>query len=130
MRLDVALEEVLPAPPEKVWAALTDPAAISEWLMATADFEPRIGASFRMKTGSLAADGWVRAEVLELDRPRRMVWAWSVDAAGPTTVTFELTPVGEGTLLRLTHVGDIDPAIGGLLEEGWPTRIELLRRLL
>ena len=130
MRLDVALEEVLPAPPEKVWAALTDPAAISEWLMATADFEPRIGASFRMKTGSLAADGWVRAEVLELDPSRRMVWAWSVDAAEPTTVTFELTPVAEGTLLRLTHVGDIDPAIGGLLEEGWPTRVELLRRLL
>ena len=130
MRLDVSLEEVLPTPPEKVWAALTDPAAISEWLMATTDFEPRVGASFRMKTGRLAAGGWVRAEVLELAPPRRMVWAWSGDAAGPTTVTFELTPVAEGTLLRLTHVGDIDPAVGGLLEEGWPTRIELLRRLL
>jgi uncharacterized protein YndB with AHSA1/START domain len=130
VKLDVSLEAVLPAPPENVWAALTDPAAISEWLMATTDFVPRIGASFRMKTGRLAAEGWVRAEVLELDQPRRMVWAWSVDAAEPTTVTFELTPVAEGTLLRLTHVGDIDSAIGGLLEEGWPTRIELLRRLL
>jgi uncharacterized protein YndB with AHSA1/START domain len=130
VRLDVAIEEVLPQPVEEVWGALTDPGAISDWLMATSDFEPRVGATFRMKTGRLAADGWVRVEVLELDAPGRMVWAWLVDAAAPTTVTFELTPVAEGTRLRLTHVGDIDPTIGGLLAEGWPTRIELLRRSL
>jgi len=130
VRLDVVCDEVLPHPVEEVWRALTDAESISDWLMATSDFEPRVGAVFRMKTGRLAPDGWVRAEVLELVAPHRMVWAWSVDTAAPTTVTFELTPVTDGTRLRLTHVGDIDPAIGGLLQEGWPTRIELLRRLL
>jgi uncharacterized protein YndB with AHSA1/START domain len=131
VRLDLTFEEFFPHPAEAVWRALTDEAAISEWLMATTGFEPRVGARFRMRTRNLSSDGWVRAEVLELDPPRRMVWAWSVDAAvAPTTVTFELTPEGDGTRLTLTHVGEIDPIVGGLLGDGWPTRLELLRRSL
>jgi hypothetical protein len=40
------------------------------------------------------------------------------------------TPEAEGTRLRLTHAGDIDATIGRLLQEGWPGRIDLLRRSL
>ena len=127
MNLDLAFDELLPHPVESVWDALTDARAISEWLMETEDFQPQVGARFRMKTRNLAADGWVAAEVLELEPPRRMVWAWSVDpGARPTTVTFELTPEAGETRLRLTHVGDIDSRIGGLLTNGWPGRIGAL----
>jgi uncharacterized protein YndB with AHSA1/START domain len=131
VNLDLVFEEVLPHPVEAVWGALTDAAAISEWLMATTEFRPQVGARFRMQTGRLSADGWVDAEVLELDPPRRMVWAWSVnDGRPPTTVTFELASEGDGTRLTLTHVGQIDPVVGGLLRDGWPGRIDLLRRSL
>jgi uncharacterized protein YndB with AHSA1/START domain len=127
MRLDLAFDELLPHPVEAVWDVLTDARAISDWLMETEDFRPEVGTRFRMKTRNLAADGWVAAEVLELDPPRRMVWAWSVDPdAPPTTVTFELTPHAGETRLRLTHVGEIDHAIGGRLTNGWPGRIEAL----
>jgi uncharacterized protein YndB with AHSA1/START domain len=37
VNLDVSLEEVLPHPIRAVWAALTDRAAISDWLMQTAE---------------------------------------------------------------------------------------------
>jgi uncharacterized protein YndB with AHSA1/START domain len=131
VNLDLVFEEVLPHPVEAVWGALTDAASISEWLMTTTDFRPRVGTRFRMQTGRLAADGWVDAEVLELDPPRRMVWAWSVnDGLPPTTVTFELAAEADGTRLTLTHVGEIDPVVGGLLRDGWPGRIDLLRRSL
>ena len=131
MNLDVRIEELLPHPVESVWGALTDAASISGWLMATHDFQPQVGARFRMKTGHLSADGWVEAEVLELDPPRRMVWAWSIaGGAEPTRVTFELAPDGGGTRLTLTHAGEIDSVIGALLAEGWPSRIEVLRRSL
>lgn len=131
MNLDVDFEEVLPHPIETVWGALTDADAISDWLMATSDFRPEVGVRFRMKTGQLSQDGWVDAEVLELDPPRRMVWAWSVkDGNPPTTVTFELTAEGDGTRLRLMHAGEIDPFAGGLIRDGWPERIQLLRRSL
>ena len=131
MRLDVVLEEVLPHPADAVWSALTSAESISEWLMVTTDFRADVGARFRMKTQNLSPTGWVEAEVLELDPPHRMVWAWSAGAgAAPTTVTFELTPEDAGTRLLLTHAGEIDPAIGGILLDGWPSRIELLRRSL
>jgi uncharacterized protein YndB with AHSA1/START domain len=131
MNLDVAVEELIPHPVEAVWAQLTDAAAISGWLMKTGDFRPEVGARFRMKTRHLARDGWVRAEVTELEPPRRMVWAWRSDeAAPPTTVTFELTPEAGGTRLRLTHVGEIDPEFAAVLQPGWPEVIELLRRSL
>jgi len=56
-----------------------------------------------------------------------MAWSWSVnDGAPPTTVAFELTPEDGGTRLRLTHEGEIDPAVGRLLSEGWPGRLALL----
>jgi uncharacterized protein YndB with AHSA1/START domain len=129
--LDVRIDELLPHPVEVVWEALTDASSISDWLMATDDFRPEIGARFRMKTGNLSASGWVEAEVLELDPPRRMVWSWTAARnAAPTSVTFELVPDGEGTRLTLTHAGQIDPVVGARLAEGWPGRIELLRRSL
>ena len=127
MRLDVALDEFLPHPPERVWRALTDPVTISAWLMATDDFRPEVGAQFRLRTQHLSPTGWIDAEVLELDPPRRMVWAWSSkDGNPPSRVTFELEPERSGTRLRLTHEGEIEPTIGAMLADGWPGRIELL----
>lgn len=131
MNLDVVLEELLPHPVEAVWNEITSAEAISDWLMATTGFEPRVGARFRMKTEHMSADGWVHAEILELDPPRRMVWAWAIaGGAAPTTVTFELAPDGDGTRLRLTHAGEIDDAIGARLRDGWPGRIEQMGRSL
>jgi len=127
MRLDVALDEFLHHPPERVWQALTDPVTISAWLMATDDFRPEVGAQFRLETRHLSPTGWIDAEVLELDPPRRMVWAWSSnDGNPPSRVTFELEPERSGTRLRLTHEGEIEPTIGAMLADGWPGRIELL----
>jgi len=127
MNLDLAFDELLPAPVDAVWDALTDAAAISDWLMTTPDFRAQVGVRFMMKTTHGAEDGWVRAEVLELEPPRRMVWAWSVgDRYPPTTVTFELTPEAGGTRLKLTHVGEVEPFLVDLFRNGWPGRIELL----
>ena len=129
MRLDIALDERLPHPPERVWQALTDAATICGWLMATDDFRPEVGARFKLKTEHLSPTGWIDAEVLELDPPRRMVWAWSSnDGNPPSRVTFELEPENGGSRLRLTHEGEIEPAIGAILVEGWPGRIDALAK--
>jgi uncharacterized protein YndB with AHSA1/START domain len=125
MRLDVAYEELLPNAIEAVWSQLTDVAAISRWLMATDDFRPAVGCRFRMRR--MADTGWVDAEVLEMQAPRRMVWSWSVDDGNPPSkVTFMLAPVDTGTRLRLRHVGEFDPATAAVFRDGWPGRIKAL----
>ena len=121
MRLDVHYEEVLPHPIEAVWSELTSAAAISDWLMATDDFEPEVGCRFRMKTQRLSTSGWVEAEVLEIAPPHRMVWSWSSNDGHPaSTVSFELAEVADGTRLQLRHSGDLDASVAGILREGWP----------
>lgn len=131
MRLDLAFDELLPHPVDRVWRALTEADSISEWLMATDGFEPEIGSRFRMKKPERSGAEWVYAEVLELEPPHRMVWAWSTaEGSPPTIVTFELTAEAGATRLKLTHVGEIDPVTGGRLTGGWPGRLEELRRSL
>ena len=83
--------------------------------METSDFRPEVGARFRLKTQHLARSGWIEAAV-------------GLSTAGATAR--ERDELGGGTRLRLTHEGEIDPVVGGLLREGWPSRIELLRRSL
>lgn len=131
MNLDVLFEELLPHPMEAVWAALTNPDSISDWLMATSDFRPVAGCRFRMKTQRLSTTGWVEAEVIEIDPPQRMVWSWSAnDGNPPSTVTFQLVLDQGGTRLSLRHAGEIDPKIGHMLGEGWPGRITALAQTL
>jgi uncharacterized protein YndB with AHSA1/START domain len=107
MSKPITLTRVYPYPPERVWRALTDPAALSEWLMPT-DFEPRVGHRFQFK--AFPVPGWrgvVDCEVLELEPPRRMVlsWAGHEDMKQPTRVTWTLEPDGDGTRLTLQHAG-------------------------
>jgi uncharacterized protein YndB with AHSA1/START domain len=127
MKLDVEYDELLPHPVQAVWSELTSAAAISGWLMATTDFEPSVGCRFQLKTDRLSTTGWVEAEVLELDAPRRMVWSWSVgDGNPPSRVSFELLEAEGGTRLRLRHVGEFDQAVAELLRGGWPGRIQAI----
>ena len=73
MRLEIVIDEVFPRSVETVWRALTEPRALSEWLMEATDFGPEVGARFTLL--SEAHDCSVRLvdiEVLDVDPPRRL----------------------------------------------------------
>ncbi len=111
MKRDLKLERVYPQPPERVWRALTDRRALSQWLMET-DFEPILGHRFTFRSRPQPGwDGITHCEVTELDPPRRLAYTWR---GGPgkdrpltldTVVRFMLTPEGSGTRLTLEHTG-------------------------
>jgi uncharacterized protein YndB with AHSA1/START domain len=109
MARDLVLESELPYPPADVWRALTDPAALSEWLMPVHDFAPEAGRRFQLRAKPVPGwDGVIDAVVLEADAPHRLVYSWKGSRMRvTTTVRWTLTelPDGAGTRLRLEHQG-------------------------
>jgi uncharacterized protein YndB with AHSA1/START domain len=132
VKRDLHFDIVYPHPPERVWNALTDPAALGEWLMDNS-FEPRLGHRFQFRTTPRPGfKGLVDCEVTELDPPRRLAYTWHGGWTGrPTVVTYTLEAVPEGTRQRLDHTGFrgiSGIALSLLLGSGWKSNI--LRRSL
>ncbi|MEO7730373.1 MAG: SRPBCC domain-containing protein, partial [Kofleriaceae bacterium] len=111
MKRDLKLERVFPHAPERVWRALTDRRAMSQWLMET-DFEPTLGHCFTFRAKPQPGwDGVTYCEVTELDPPHRVAYTWRGGSGkdGPptldTVVRFTLAAEGSGTRLTLEHTG-------------------------
>lgn len=125
MKRDLHFEATYPHPPQKVWRALTDPAALAQWLMPN-DFEPRIGHKFQFRTKPAPGfDGIVNCEVLELDPPKRLVYSWSGGGLD-TRVVWMLDSSPEGTRLRLEHNGFQGLRgwmVSRALDKGWRSKI-------
>ena len=113
------------APPDAVWAALTDVERLGDWLEADVELEVRPGGSGRFSF----ADGEERRAMVEAVRPGAELtfsW-WRSDEAGraddpaTTTVTFLLEPTPDGgTILRLreavgVHVHSRARALAGMV---------------
>ncbi len=129
------VERILAAPPERVFAAWTDPALLRRWycpnpeLALEVEADARVGGRYRvdMGEGRFVAEG----EYTELV-PGRVVaftWRWTTsDVVSAVRVELSPTPEG-GTRLLLVHTGleDADDAQGH--REGWElslARLEVL----
>ena len=108
------------ARPETVFEFFTDPEKMILWKGREADLDPRPGGVYRVEMGEkIVALG----EYVEVDPPRRVVftWGWEGDdqlPPGSSTVTIELVPDGDATIVRLTHSGLPEGADAAQLE-GW-----------
>jgi uncharacterized protein YndB with AHSA1/START domain len=124
MKRHLHFEIVYPHPPEKVWQALTDPAAITEWLMPN-DFEPRVGHKFTFRTHPAPGfNGIIDAEVLEINAPKRLVYTWC-NGKLKTRVTWTLQPTADGTRLILDHTGFEGLRgwmLSNLIGQGWRSK--------
>jgi len=127
MGKSIKLTRVYEAPLEKVWQALTDQKAMSEWLMPC-DFEPKIGHKFQFRTKSYPGfDGIVNCEVLELRENELLSFSWSGGSLKNTVVTFKLLPENGKTRLDFEHSG-FEGLVNSLivrkiLSNGWKKKI-------
>jgi uncharacterized protein YndB with AHSA1/START domain len=128
------LTRELPAPPERVFRALTDPSELARWWtgvggVSTARFDLRPGGvyrlEFRMEKGETCA---VHGVVREVDPPRRLVMTWFSPEYPDqeTLLSFELQPRAGGTLLKLRHTGLVEPGSCEAHEQGWIQALALL----
>ena len=137
---DAIVEEVTyPQSIDTVWRALTDAALLERWLMASSDFEPRLGQRFSFHTKPAPGfSGLIECVVDELDPPTVLGYSWWGGGGNPRThVRFELATVSDGTRLRLEHTGFAAGGIRGelvrrIMGSGWHGKIleQALRALL
>ncbi len=107
------LDTFYPHPPERVWSALTDPNALSCWLLPTT-FQPCLGSRFTFlhKAGH-GKRRRVHCQVVELTAPHRLAYTWQAeDENVPTLVAWTLEPTDAGTRVTLEHIGPASPLAG------------------
>ena len=105
---EVAREVLLPASPDEVWAALTDPGQLAAWFGGDLEIDPRPGG----RTSYRGDDGEVRiGEVREAEPGRRLSFEWWAPGdgrSGASRVEFDLEEVDDGTHL---HVIESRPTV-------------------
>jgi uncharacterized protein YndB with AHSA1/START domain len=114
-------------PAERVFDAWLDRESAGRWLFATPTGEmvrvaidARVGGSFTFVDRRDGDDVEHTGEYLEIVRPRRLVFTFSVPKYSKlsTTVTIDVMPLGTGCALTLTHDGVL-PEYASRTREGW-----------
>jgi uncharacterized protein YndB with AHSA1/START domain len=136
------------APAERVFDAWLNPSQASRFLFATrtgnimrCEIEPSVGGHFFVTDRRPTADGDEsimdaehRGEYIEIDRPRKLVFDFSVPpyVDAPTRVTIEITPLSPlACELTLTHdMGDSEMArqFENTTRRGWERMLANLER--
>lgn len=140
--LVAAIDRELPAPPERVFAAWTDPLLLAQWVWAgigtnpTANLDVRPGGAYRVCTTVKDGSAWCFRGVYETVEPPthlRCTLIWEADVGyppGTESVDVTLTPTPTGTHMAFRHGGIPDARSVEGHTEGWAHAFKLLAALL
>lgn len=119
---------------DRLWQAITDPEFTRRyWYGALSVSEWRVGS--RWESRSSTGEVYLEGEIVEIDPPRRLIHTFHVvheSAAAedpPSTVEWEITPMGDACRLRVMHSGQGD-ATRRYTSGGWETILSGLKTLL
>jgi uncharacterized protein YndB with AHSA1/START domain len=131
-------EVILPAPPARVWTALTRADQLGAWFgtQATIDLRPGGEVIFTWD-GSTGARGTSRGVIEAVEPPRRFAFRWQANLTGDapmTLVEFTLDPHPNGTRLLVVESGfaSLPPELRAhdLHVEGWKRELGELAEYL
>lgn len=105
---------IIPAPPEELFIALTNPATIRLWTGEPAVMSIVPGSEFSMWDDSIAGRN------LEFEPGKKIVqqWYFGEEEEAPSIVTLKLHKHAQGTSLELRHTNIPDEAFNDIVE-GW-----------
>jgi uncharacterized protein YndB with AHSA1/START domain len=138
--LQVRVTRRFGASAERVFDAFLDPDRARRFMFATAagqmvraEIDPRVGGRFNFTDRRGGEDAVHVGEYLEIDRPRRLVFTFSVDALAtePDRVSIDIVPLETGCELTLTH--EMKPEWAEWADrttEGWSGMLEGLAAAL
>ncbi|MDP9048850.1 MAG: SRPBCC domain-containing protein [Bacteroidota bacterium] len=103
----------VPATPEEIYIALTNPLTIELWTGESAVMSTKPGSEFSMWDGSIVGKN------LELEENRKIVQQWYFDGQPEASlVTIKLHPDKTGTSVELRHTNIPDDDYTDI-SEGW-----------
>jgi uncharacterized protein YndB with AHSA1/START domain len=97
----VAFDRLIERPPARVWAALTDPGILRNWL-GEVELDPRVGGRYiiRFRKMSIVMTG----RIVAFEPGRVLEYSWQENYGMPASqVRWELHPEAAGCRLRLSH---------------------------
>jgi len=137
------ITRTLPAPPQQVFKAWTNPEALKKWFAPTDQhrtsvpmLELKVGGRYRIEMRHDAKVFIVVGVYQEIRPPDRLVFTWRWESepdhgeAGNTLVTLELKPRGSGTELTLTHERFVSEQKREEHAHGWAGCLNGLERFL
>lgn len=134
---EIRLSILIEAAPERVFRALTEPAALNGWIASAAEVDPRVGGRYsygwqNKKDGRTVCVG--PTQILDIVPNRRLVTDWPDWRGDPdrpkTRVAWLLEPVGTATRVTVVH-GEF-PRTADISDYpfGWPKFLGRLRNLI
>jgi uncharacterized protein YndB with AHSA1/START domain len=103
----IVKEVTIAATPKLVWAALTQPDKIGHWWTNDLNARPEEESIAEFRFGEWG-DFVLRVEVAELEQDKKVHWIHRMSSVAQwagTSITWQLTPVHNGTTLFFTHEG-------------------------
>lgn len=137
-RAEVRLTRTFKASAGRVYDAWLNPDSAAAWLVAgmgelsRVEIDPRPGGGFRFDQRRKDRTLVHRGEYLELDRPGRLTFTWTVEGLeGESVVSVRIEPLASGSRLTLVHrlIG-AHAERPGRVEEQWRAELAQMGRIL
>jgi uncharacterized protein YndB with AHSA1/START domain len=122
------------APPEKVFAAWTDPEQMSRWMGPAAvkevhaECDVRVGGRYHIKMITADDEHDVSGVYREILANEKIVftWAWKTTSERESLVTVTFKRDGTGTIMTLTHEQFFDEDARDRHQHGWNGALDKL----
>lgn len=137
----LVIRRVLPAAPERVYEAWTDPSLATDFLcpegitVSDVSLDVRAGGSYVIAMRRQDGEVWTVRGVYQDVQPGKrlsMTWKWDEDDAEQeqeTLLTLEFAPHGSGTELTLTHERFASEESRSNHEFGWNSMLDKMELL-
>jgi len=135
----LTLKRRLDAPPERVYAAWTDPAHLTKWFgpdsgpVTRADLDVRTGGRytivFHTEDGEEHHVSGAYVDVVPNER-LTFTWAWRSTPERESLVTIHIKPDGAGSILTLIHERFFDEEARDRHNYGWTGALNKLEAML
>lgn len=134
------MEREFKAPPERVFAAFTEPKLFAQWwgpegmACPVCEIDLRVGGAWRTFLSGSHGKHWVSGVYREISPPRRLAFTWAWEENGvrghETIVEIDFLPAGRNTRLVLRHHAFETEQSRDNHAHGWGSSFDCLEQFL